>query len=871
MNDHEATTYGLPTGSGSMEDGLFMTSTPTSTQAFPGQNYVPRRSSTKDKDSKHRRRSTSNNKSPTLMMTRNSNGGGSNKSNTSRETDNSSPNNNSSSILEQRGNKYVLPPAPSAIVEQEALLLTSSANMMGSDDPLALASGEVWNDEMEDEMDEIEMREEKRRNFDAFGETEETSLFKKRLRSCQHYIIPAFFFFLFLGGVVAIILYLSGGFATSNNSKQTNKTIQTVVPAPESLDLMCAPDAKLGTDRLEIPALCQDFCLKSECCWNPNGAYVCTSESQVNCQGYMTECGTWQKKQAEEPPLEMENPNGSLDYNNPQIVPLFPAGLQTACVRTAFQVSVDCRQGCDDAACCWDHHANQLCTADSIHNCGDYKEVCSFLNDLLLPDNTEEDPTGDTTEGDTIDLGDFPYPPAPSGLDIYCDPSEVESVSLHICTDKCAQAECCWKNGVTSCVELYPPDACYPYTFACDILNGLDTAPGNINDITTEEAPQGTETSTTENVPQAPSDLATTCSKDRITDPETGGESLIVCEQECVKASCCWQPNAAFPCPDNERCSAYTGPCQIFVSLFDKPKDYDPADETLAPIVVTDVPPAPQSINMNCNPDVLKANIDMGKFIVECERECLMGACCWKKNHPTICPDANECSAYMTPCGDNLVTALLTLESGGAVGTTQTQSNAAAVVVTPAPTPLPPVVETNVPAAPQDLTMMCNKDVLTLDVSNGAFIVQCEKECLEAACCWKEGHATICPDAPECDNYMEPCKEHLVPVLAAMENPEDFPAESEPEPEDNGDSTIPEVPTDMVLRCSVNNLRYNPDGRGLCESICNQAECCWNSEVESCTSDDNCVSLSIYRGLNESSSENCSFSGRSSSFFLRWV
>jgi hypothetical protein len=274
-------------------------------------------------------------------------------------------------------------------------------------------------------------------------------------------------------------------------------------------------------------------------------------------------------------------------------------------------------------------------------------------------------------------------------------------------------------------------------------------------------------------------------------------------------------------------------PCKIFVSLFDKPADYDPNSATLAPVVLTDVPPAPQSLSMTCNPDVLKVNIDNGKFIVECERECLVGACCWKKNHPTTCADLPACAAYDTPCGEHLVDALLHLENTGA------QNSGVAASVTPAPTPQPPVVETNVPAAPSDLNMMCNEDVLTMQVSNGAFIVQCEKECLEAACCWKEGHATICPDAPQCADYMEPCAEHLAPVLTAMEHP-GFTMTNEETA--SPDSNIPKVPDDMVLRCSVENLTYNPDGRGLCEKICFAAECCWNAEVLSCSSDVNCVS-----------------------------
>ncbi|CAB9529808.1 expressed unknown protein [Seminavis robusta] len=839
-----AESYGLPTGSGTQEGGLLSSS--ASAEAVPGEKFMASKRGKKDK--KKKSRSSSKQVSPPPSFHASMSNMSSKNSSSSTRSRSPVDFSKSTSSLDAFGSKYVLPPKQPEVQPETDALLTMNVD---PNDPLA-GGADDWKDEFEDEMDEIEMREEKRRNLEAFGEPTESS-FSKNLRSCRVYAVPIFICILFVFGIVALVLFVVMG-SKSDSSSKNLKVHQTVPVAPASLDLMCAAVTQGGNpNHFEIPALCQESCQKAECCWNPDGDYVCTSESKGNCPAYEKECGDWKEH------LAAPKPDDTTTTGNRMSVPEFPAGLRSQCARTAFEVSDDCKLGCAEASCCWDDKETVVCSASTVHNCLNFKELCSFLNDPIHQDVDEEGGASfdNNSDGDNPVMEEsgsatvtkpptIPFPPAPSGLDVYCDPSEMEEVSLHICEDKCGQAECCWKTGVQSCVSTYPAQACHAYTQACGILNRLNTAPGQSHDVTSSEAPEGTESSNSNNVPAAPVDLATSCSQEKITDPDTGGQALISCEQTCLKASCCWQPNAANPCTGNARCSAYQEPCSVFKSLFDKPDEYNSNDVTLAPMVVTEVPDAPQSLAMNCNPDVLKTNVNNGKFIVECERECLMGACCWKENHPTTCPDAPQCSAYQEPCGQHLVDALLSLESGGGGG-----SSPAPPATTPAPTPRPPVIETNVPEAPSDLTMMCNKDVLNLEVSNGAFIVQCEKECLEAACCWKEGHATICPDAPQCSDYNEPCKEHLVPVLAAMENDNNKPTPSgnsntNPSPSPNG---ISKVPGDMVLRCSVQNLSYNPDGRGLCEEVCNKAKCCWDSSTESCSNDANCVGYHICQNL----------------------
>ena len=108
--------------------------------------------------------------------------------------------------------------------------------------------------------------------------------------------------------------------------------------------------------------------------------------------------------------------------------------------------------------------------------------------------------------------------------------------------------------------------------------------------------------------------------------------------------------------------------------------------------------------------------------------------------------------------------------------------------------------------------------------------------CYAKCTSWKENHSTICPDASQCASY-EPCKDHLVPALEEIEGVNhglNLASSS-------SSTSIPAVPSDMNLRCSLSNLNNNIDGRGFCEEICNQALCCWNElEADSCKENSVC-------------------------------
>ena len=694
------------------------------------------------------------------------------------------------SVTDYAFSKYVETPVPvtpeseqtdaAASTNQEinALLNTGNSSAMFGDDDDPLA----FRDEFEDEMDEIEMREEKRRNFDRFGDTE-MSKREKLTRQFKLYFVPLLLFLLFLVGIAAGILYFAG-FGESDKAA-VQKYLQAVPEAPKTLKLMCEATVLNTPNTFQVPALCEDSCSKAECCWNPDGPYACTTDTKNQCPPYVDECS--QHKDHIASTIPPNPPPG-------QVVPAFPSDLRDTCKPTGLEPSAKCLVGCAHANCCWDktttnNKNNVQCTDDS-NSCGDYKDVCDFLNDL------DSASTGGSGSG----IGkEWPFPDAPQGLSVYCDPSEMEEISLHICQDRCAEAECCWKDDVDSCVSTYPVQACHDYTQACSILNDLATAAGNSHDTTSETAPSGATSSTAANIPEPPSNLSEICDNEKITNSEIGGEALVQCEKICLTASCCWQPNSDNPCTGDEKCTPYNEVCQLFAKLFAKPDDYNPNAETLPPIV-SQVPEAASNIATTCSADVLKPSVENGRFIVECEKECLRGACCWKQNHPTVCPDSDECSAYMEPCADNLVAALLSLQ-GGDEGDDNTSL---------------------VPEAASDIAITCNPENLKTTVENGKFLVQCEKECLAGACCWKENSPNPCPNDSMCSAYKEPCGTNLVEALTVLE--------SALQESEGASAVVPQAASNIDSICSPGNLKATVEnGKFLveCEKECLAGACCW--------------------------------------------
>jgi hypothetical protein len=419
---------------------------------------------------------------------------------------------------------------------------------------------------------------------------------------------------------------------------------QAVVPqAPATLKTTCVPIGPTFT----ATSACYDLCSAVDCCWNTTSTTTCTatSEQQANCQPYQEFCSFFN----EYPPTGNGNSNSDWDF------PAAPSDLDDYCDLASRFSPDQCQHHCAAAACCW-KVGTVNCAANVPNNmCVPYAEACGVLNTLNLGNGdsgNNNDGEGTTsTESTGIpstspDASSVTIPQAPDGLETYCDPAEMEEISLQMCQDKCSPAECCWSTETEAlCPSSVPAETCQPYVQACAILNDLMTYPGgdsNANDGDGSDSNQPA----VENaeIPQAPSDLATRCSKDNITGSSNGASVLIQCERECLEASCCWRPGAT-TCTSNQLCQDYQGPCSIFLGLFsgDGGNDgttVDDGDNNGSDQSGTGSDEA-KEIQDACNSQVA--------FFVKtrCEKACRPGACCYDDG--MACSAGVDCALY-EPC-----------------------------------------------------------------------------------------------------------------------------------------------------------------------------------------------------------------------------
>jgi hypothetical protein len=359
-------------------------------------------------------------------------------------------------------------------------------------------------------------------------------------------------------------------------------------------------------------------------------------------------------------------------------------------------------------------------------------------------------------------------------------------------------------------VHQYGSD-CHDYALACGILNDLKTASGNDNDIGASNAP-----APTEEIPDAPSDLATRCARDNIIGGTNSGEALIQCEEDCLKASCCWQPNVESCASYNPVCDDYKGPCQIFVALFEVPEGSPAPSKTTAPAkqqLDNVLEPSPDMQEF-CKKENLKLSVNNGQYIIKCEEECLKGACCWKESDPFTCPNAPQCAAYMEPCGTNLLEALDNLMPGASSSGTGSSGSG-----TTAP-----------PAAPFDLNLRCSQNHL----SNSPDKVDlCSIPCEKAACCWNEGEVESCKDQyPSiCPSY-SPCT-----ILTSFDTSGSGSSSST----SGGNLPVESPPQDLSTICAQNAIS-DLAGMQKCKQACLKADCCWldPSNSNSCSAATDC-------------------------------
>jgi hypothetical protein len=109
-------------------------------------------------------------------------------------------------------------------------------------------------------------------------------------------------------------------------------------------------------------------------------------------------------------------------------------------------------------------------------------------------------------------------------------------------------------------------------------------------------------------------------------------------------------------------------------------------------------------------------------------------------------------------------------------------------------------------------------------------LAECNKICMEAACCWQKPNSKSCVDDPRCEGYNDICPEidHL--FLASSQSGQTTASSG---------SIPPDAPITLPLLCALSSSNGSDglfaDDSEDCRKICFKAECCWNvNAVASC-------------------------------------
>ena len=523
---------------------------------------------------------------------------------------------------------------------QKAALLDVPSHHVHPQDPLNSSSSyrmeedELLQDDFLDEMND------KAHNFDQFGDTANKShrrrnyaiLAKRYAQQNKRTVLGATLVCVgFIVVIGAIVGYLGDQGGSSSSSSTNNALIQQVPPAPGTLKMVCDK----GTSSI-LSSSCQQSCNKAECCWNPNGNFVCSSETQANCPAYIEPCAVMMEQEMETEEKEQEQ---VVTTKAPELTEMTvaapPFTLRNECRAESGATDV-CQEQCAQAECCWSHDSPYTCTSDTVHNCGIYKSLCSFYNtDTYEQVRETPSPLPQTLQGD------LPFPPAPIGISFFCDPGHMGEDNLDVCQIKCNDADCCWKTGVESCVNSVPNNACAAYTEACAFWNDRGAENNNAATTTAEAAPESVpettapETSSTLEV--APESVPETTAPETSSTPEVAPESV----PETTTTSS--NSNTG----DSHSTTSMAGHSDT--EIFEEDQATTPA---AAQASAPEIPAAPADLQSRCS--FLSLSTFSGKQ--DCQDQCAQAECCWvpQGNADGIvscqADHKDTCDAWMT-CG----------------------------------------------------------------------------------------------------------------------------------------------------------------------------------------------------------------------------
>lgn len=256
-------------------------------------------------------------------------------------------------------------------------------------------------------------------------------------------------------------------------------------------------------------------------------------------------------------------------------------------------------------------------------------------------------------------------------------------------------------------------------------------------------------------------------------DPEQRAD----CEDECEKASCCWDMTDS-NCLETDMISCMT---------------YAPCGSLLIPVPNTVVERPNDSFGQDCSIDSVVTSDGYDK----CEEHCGEASCCTAEG-------AENCfSTDPVGCLQHLQCGLLALAGGSVTPLTETEQ--------------------------ETLKETCDLQ----EILNGGDTKDCQDACEDAKCCVSQDENCLADgNVLGCATYL-PC----LPVLALEETGlgDIFSGDGLPDfgdgfPDFNfGEGTIGEPPEDLATTCS------NDETLDECEELCKEVKCCTS------TGDDNCL------------------------------
>ena len=281
------------------------------------------------------------------------------------------------------------------------------------------------------------------------------------------------------------VLLLDEGSTSSPGSTES-----TIPPAPQYLASACSPASLEGTPGFQM---CQDACMKSECCWK-----VTSCSERIECSSYSTNCANLVAR--------LEQTAGGGTDSTAVLLPEAPSDLGDICDASAVLATdgfSKCQSECEKSECCWKAGASNSCVGHT--QCQSWA-ACTVMNGAQDPaiaasqdytlgqvfdaclnhdnsvgrnhtslcqvvcqagsccfDDTRECPN--TVDCKVFEPCQILYSEQAAQVDEACDGTDLAE-----CVGVCAAATCCYTSDISKICSITSPSIICRQYKACEIL-----------------------------------------------------------------------------------------------------------------------------------------------------------------------------------------------------------------------------------------------------------------------------------------------------------------------------------------------------------------------------------------------------------------